>query len=130
MRCTPVSRNSTQRASVTVCSRGAHPELNADLASLDPVLYHLVSTHTKFPPSQLRFLTPLDFDTSDFFPAVLAMAEIGGALYGIPRNIDLLLHYRTDGTASAPRTVCRRRPGGRRRWHYDEVHRFFPAMPR
>src|ERR1051326_3408879 len=106
MRCTPVSRNSSgQRASVTVCSRGAHPELNADLASLDPVLYHLVSTHTKYPPSQLRFITPLDFDTSDFFPAVLAMAEIGGALYGISRNIDLrLLHYRTDGMDDAPAT--------------------------
>jgi multiple sugar transport system substrate-binding protein len=31
------------------------------------------------------------------------MAEIGGALYGIPRNIDIrLLHYRTDLIETPP----------------------------
>lgn len=83
---------------VAVEFTGTHPELNVHLAGLDPVPYDLVSTHTKYAPSQQRFLAPLEgFDTSDFFPSLLAMAEIGGALCGIPRNIDLrLLHYRTD----------------------------------
>lgn len=91
---------------VTIGFIGTHPELNAHLASLDPVPYHLVSTHTKYAPSQVRFLAPLEgFDTSDFFPSVLSMAEIGGALYGIPRNIDLrLLHYRTDIIKTPPAT--------------------------
>lgn len=91
---------------VNIGFRGAHPELNAHLASQDPVRYHLVSTHTKYAPSQLRFLAPLEnFDTSDFFPRVLELASIGGALYGIPRNVDLrLLHYRTDLLAAPPAT--------------------------
>ena len=91
---------------VAVEFTGTHPELNAHLAALDPVPYHLVSTHTKYAPSQHRFLAPIvGFDTSDFFPPLLAMAEIDGALYGIPRNIDLrLLHYRTDVIETPPAT--------------------------
>jgi multiple sugar transport system substrate-binding protein len=91
---------------VSVEFTGNHPELNAHLAALDPVPYHLVSTHTKYAPSQQNFLAPLrDFDTSDFFPSLLAMAEISGVLYGVPRNIDLrLLHYRCDLIESPPAT--------------------------
>jgi multiple sugar transport system substrate-binding protein len=89
-----------QAAGVTVSTEfaGTHPDLNAHLAALDPVPYDLVSTHTKYAPSQQRFLAPLEgFDTSDFFPSLLEMARIGGVLWGIPRNIDLrLLHYRSD----------------------------------
>ena len=95
-----------QAAGVTVEVEftGTHPELNAHLAALDHVPYDLVSTHTKYAPSQQRFLAPLEgFDTGDFFPSLLRMAEIGGALYGIPRNIDLrLLHYRTDLIETPP----------------------------
>jgi multiple sugar transport system substrate-binding protein len=89
---------------VAVEFAGTHPELNAQLAGLDPVPYDLVSTHTKYAPSQQRFLAPLEgFDTGDFFPSLLHMAEMGGALYGIPRNIDLrLLHYRTDLIETPP----------------------------
>jgi len=91
---------------VAVEFAGTHPELNAHLAALDPVPYHLVSTHTKYAASQLRFLAPIEgFDTLDFFPPVLDLAKIGGALYGIPRNIDLqLLHYRTDIIETPPAT--------------------------
>ena len=91
---------------VEVGFTGTHPELNAHLAGLEPVPYDLVSTHTKYAPSQQHFLAPLaGFDTADFFPPLLAMAEVGGALYGIPRNIDLrLLHCRTDLIATPPGT--------------------------
>ena len=56
---------------------GNHPELNAHLAALDPVPYDLVSTHTKYAPSQLKFLAPLQgFATTDFFPSLFEMAKI------------------------------------------------------
>ena len=91
---------------VAIGFRGTHPDLNAHLAALDPVPYDLVATHTKYAPSQRRFLARLEgFDTADFFPSLLDLATIDGALYGIPRNIDLrLLHYRTDLVAAPPAT--------------------------
>lgn len=91
---------------VAVGFRGTHPELNAHLAATQAASYDLVSTHSKYAPSQQRFLAPLDgFDTSDFFPPLLDLATIEGALYGIPRNIDLrLLHYRTDLMERPPAT--------------------------
>ncbi len=91
---------------VAVGFRGTHPELNAHLAATAAAPYDLVSTHTKYAPSQQRFLAPLQgFDTSDFFPALLDLATIDGALHGIPRNIDLrLLHYRTDLMDQPPAT--------------------------
>lgn len=91
-------------AQVAVGFRGTHPELNAHLAALESVPYHLVSTHTKYAPSQRRFLAPLHgFETNDFFTPLLEMASIDGALYALPRNIDLrLLHYRTDLMETPP----------------------------
>lgn len=85
--------------------------------------YDLVSTHTKYARSQLRFLAPLEgFDMGDFFPSMLAMAEIDGARYCIPRYIAFF------GTGMPPWFVI----GGyyepykhtvfKRRWHYMSVH--------
>jgi len=90
--------------------RGDHPALNEHLASLDDVPYDIVSTHTKYAPSQRRFLAPLDGvigpqELADFVPAVLELARIDGSLYGLPRNIDVrLLHYRTDLIEKPPAT--------------------------
>ena len=56
---------------VTVAYRGDHPALNEHLASLaarGEVPYDLVSTHTKYAPSQQAFLAPLD--------ALLSAAEL------------------------------------------------------
>jgi multiple sugar transport system substrate-binding protein len=85
---------------------GTHPELNAHLAANSAEPYDLISTHTKYAPSQKDFLAPLEgFDTDDFFQSLLLLATIDGALYGIPRNIDLrLLHYRTDLMDAPPTT--------------------------
>jgi len=95
---------------VNVAFRGDHPALNHHLAMLSDVPYDLVSTHTKYAPSQLRFLAPLDdvIDPSgldDFVPLLLELARIDGSLYSLPRNIDVrLLHFRTDLIDAPPAT--------------------------
>jgi multiple sugar transport system substrate-binding protein len=95
---------------VNVAFRGDHPALNRHLAALSDVPYDLVSTHTKYAPSQLGFLAPLDglIDGAvleDFVPLLLEMASVNGPLHGLPRNIDVrLLHYRTDLIESPPST--------------------------
>jgi multiple sugar transport system substrate-binding protein len=87
---------------VNVAFSGDHPSLNHHLAHLKEVPYDLVSTHTKYAPSQLRFLASLDelipnSAVIDFMPLLLELSRIKGSLYGLPRNIDVrLLHYRTD----------------------------------
>ena len=93
----PIFRKNTG-IDVKVSFSGDHPSLNYHLASLKEVPYDLVSTHTKYAPSQLKFLAPLDKIlptdlVSDFMPLLLELATVNGALYGIPRNIDVrLLH--------------------------------------
>jgi len=95
---------------VDVLFRGDHPALNRHLASLSEIPYDLVSTHTKYAPSQLSFLSPLDASIDaasleDFVPMLIEMASVNGSLYGLPRNIDVrLLHYRTDLIESPPQT--------------------------
>jgi multiple sugar transport system substrate-binding protein len=95
---------------VSVGFGGDHPSLNKHLASLAEVPYDLVSTHTKYAPSQLDFLAPLDGlvgadELEDFVPLVLELASVKGSLYGVPRNIDVrLLHYRADLISHPPAT--------------------------
>src|SRR5438477_956751 len=95
---------------IEVAFSGDHPALNQHLASLPEVPYDLVSTHTKYAPSQLRFLAPLDeliepATLTDFVPLLLELARVDGSLYSVPRNIDVrLLHYRTDLIDLPPRT--------------------------
>ena len=83
----------------------AHPDLNeqieAEFAS-GAASYDLISTHTKYAPSQRQWITPLDDDLDDgelepFTPRTLELARIDGSLYSVPRNLDVkLLLYRTD----------------------------------
>ena len=98
---------------VNVAFRGDHPTLNHHLATLAEVPYDLVSTHTKYAPSQLKFLAPLDDaiesssldDLDDFVPLLLELARVDGSLYSLPRNIDVrLLHFRTDLIDRPPAT--------------------------
>lgn len=95
---------------VKVVYRGDHPSLNHHLAGLADVPYELVSTHTKYAPSQMEFLAPLDglispAQLEDFVPLLLDLASIDGSLYSIPRNIDVrLLHFRTDLIDKPPAT--------------------------
>ena len=82
-----------------------HPDLNRrieDEFGSGGASYDLISTHTKYAPSQRRWLTPLDDELSSseldpFSGRPLELARIDGALYGVPRNLDVkLLLYRTD----------------------------------
>lgn len=107
--CLPLFTEATG-VGVNVAFRGDHPTLNHHLAGLTEVPYDLVSTHTKYAPSQMEFLAPLDgligsAQLEDFVPLLLDLARIDGALYSIPRNIDVrLLHFRTDLIESPPAT--------------------------
>jgi multiple sugar transport system substrate-binding protein len=100
----------TTGVKVSVGFGGDHPSLNRHLASLDELPYDLVSTHTKYAPSQLDFLAPLEGlvgadELEDFVPLILELASVGGSLYGVPRNIDVrLLHYRADLVTRPPAT--------------------------
>ncbi len=94
---------------VEIAYHAPHPQLNAHLATLSDAPYDLVSSHTKYAPSQIPLLAPLDnladqLEICKFYPSLIDLARIGGRLYGIPRNIDIkLLHYRTDLVEDAPR---------------------------
>src|SRR5215211_7811557 len=88
-----------------------HPELNEQIEEefgSGTASYDLISTHTKYAPSQRRWLTPLDEDLDvseleNFTPRSLELARIEGRLHGIPRNLDVkLLYYRTDLVPGPP----------------------------
>jgi multiple sugar transport system substrate-binding protein len=88
-----------------------HPDLNEQIEeefSSGAASYDLISTHTKYAPSQRQWLTPLDEDLDDeelepFTERTLELARIEGHLYGIPRNLDVkLLLYRTDVMEDQP----------------------------
>ncbi|BBL80678.1 sugar ABC transporter substrate-binding protein [Rubrobacter xylanophilus] len=90
-----------------------HPDLNARIArefGSGEASYDLISTHTKYAPGQRRWLTPLDGDLgpeelAPFAERTLELARMDGALYGLPRNLDVkLLHYRTDLIERPPET--------------------------
>ncbi len=90
---------------VEVAGALAHPDLNERIEeefTSGTAAYDLISTHTKYAPSQREWLTPLDDDLDgseleNFTPRTLELARIDGLLYGVPRNLDVkLLYYRTD----------------------------------
>ena len=90
---------------VEMVGRFPHPELNAFVKrSLDsgaPVV-DLISTHTKYAPSQAPGLAPLDgvltnTEKDDILPRPRELSCIGGELLQVPRHLDVrLLHYRRD----------------------------------
>ena len=95
---------------VQVVARLPHPELNSFVrqtfesgeADLD-----LLSTHTKYAPSQARWLAPLDhsLDDPDLLPRPAELSRIGNRLLQFPRNLDVrLLHYRRDLIPEPPGT--------------------------
>ena len=90
---------------VDIVARLPHPELNAFVKrrfeAASPGI-DLLSTHTKYAPSQAEWLAPLDGVLapdveSDLLPRPLELSRIGGRLLQVPRNLDVrLLHFRKD----------------------------------
>lgn len=89
-----------------------HVELNERMArdlGTEHGCYDLISTHTKYSPSQAEHLMPLDEFVStdergDFVQRVLDLCQIAGKLMQLPRNLDArILFYRAD-LSSAPQT--------------------------
>jgi multiple sugar transport system substrate-binding protein len=97
--------------SVEVIAAPTHPDLNERIEeefSSGRASYDLISTHTKYAPSQRQWLTPLDeaLDDSElehFTQRTLELARIDDLLYSVPRNLDVkLLYYRTDLVPEPP----------------------------
>ena len=94
---------------VDVTARLPHPELNAFLRrafSAGDADLDLLSTHTKYAPSQAQWLAPLDtsFD-ADLLPRPAELSRFEGRLLQVPRNLDVrLLHYRRDLIDEPPDT--------------------------
>ena len=97
--------------SVEVAVAPTHPELNERIKEefgSGAASYDLISTHTKYAPSQREWLTPLDDDLDsseleNFTARTLKLARIEGLLYGVPRNLDVkLLYHRTDLVPEPP----------------------------
>ncbi len=90
---------------VDIVEQLPHPELNAYVKRVfdaHPPDIDLLSTHTKYAPSQASWLTPLNDvvgaeDAADLLPRPLELARVDGQLLQVPRNLDVrLLHYRRD----------------------------------
>ena len=96
---------------VEVAAALAHPDLNERIEEefgTGTASYDLISTHTKYAPSQKQWLVPLDEDLEGselehFTPQTLKLARVDGLLYGVPRNLDVkLLYYRSDLLSEPP----------------------------
>ena len=90
---------------VEVVAQLPHPELNACVRQAfqsGTASFDLLSTHTKYAPSQAAWLSALDDEIDpghleDLLPGPLELSRIGGRLLQVPRNVDVrLLHYRRD----------------------------------
>jgi multiple sugar transport system substrate-binding protein len=90
---------------VEVVAKLPHPELNAYVRQAfesGTAAFDLLSTHTKYAPSQAWWLSPIDDlvppdHAADLLEKPLELSRIGGRLLQVPRNVDVrLLHCRTD----------------------------------
>ena len=78
---------------VEVVVHADHPTLNRAVADLLAAgeRIDLLSTHSKYAPSQRRWLTPLDelVDATSLAPAAVDLCRFEGALLSVPRCIDV-----------------------------------------
>lgn len=82
-----------------------HPKLNEHIAEFygkGTGDYDLITTHSKYAPSQKLWLTPLDQDIgkeelAEYIPSTIELMRVDGELMQLPRNIDVkLVYYRKD----------------------------------
>ena len=76
---------------VEVVVHADHPTLNHEVARrlADGERIDVLSTHSKYAPSQRQWLTPLDIDTSALAPAAVELCTYDGELLSVPRCIDV-----------------------------------------
>ncbi len=98
---------------VEVVAHLPHPELNHwvdEAFSRGEAPVDLLSTHTKYAPSQEQWLSSIEDvvppeDVDDLLERPLTLSRFGGRLLQVPRNLDVrLLHYRTDLIDAPPST--------------------------
>ncbi len=96
-------------AGVEVVVRADHPTLNRTVAAMLAAgeRIDVLSTHSKYVPSQVQWLTPLDgsVDTSGLAPLAVDLCRHGGVQWCVPRLIDVrVMWVRTDRVAHVPDT--------------------------
>lgn len=92
---------------VEVVVHADHPTLNREVAARLAAgeRIDVLSTHSKYAPSQAEWLRPLDVDTSELAPAAVELCTYKGELLSVPRNIDVrILWWRTDRMDAPPAT--------------------------
>ncbi|MFM2079155.1 MAG: hypothetical protein RJA49_3045 [Actinomycetota bacterium] len=94
---------------VEVVVHADHPTLNREVAAMlargDRI--DVLATHSKYAPSQARWLQPLDgrVDTSRLAPLATDLCRFDGAQYCVPRLIDVRIMWaRTDRIHDVPST--------------------------
>src|SRR3954463_14971034 len=84
-----------------------HPTLNREVAARLAAgeRIDVLSTHSKYAPSQRDWLTPLDgpdgLDTGDLAPAAVELCRFDGQLLSVPRCIDVRVLWSTTDDAPA-----------------------------
>jgi multiple sugar transport system substrate-binding protein len=78
---------------VEIVVHAPHPELNREVASMVAAgeRIDVLSTHSKYAPSQSAWLHPLDdlLDVSALAPKAVELGRFDGALFCVPRNVDV-----------------------------------------
>lgn len=76
---------------VEIVVHADHPTLNREVARMlaDDERIDVLSTHSKYAPSQRQWLRPLDLDTSHLAPAAVDLCTFSGDLLSVPRCIDV-----------------------------------------
>lgn len=94
---------------VEVVVHADHPTLNREVAARLAAGERLdvISTHSKYAPSQAQWLQPLDalVDTVELAPLAVDLCRFDGAQFCVPRLIDVrILWFRSDRLAAPPNT--------------------------
>lgn len=76
---------------VEIVVHADHPTLNHEVARLLAAgeRIDVLSTHSKYAPSQRQWLTPLDLDSAALAPGAVELCRYEGELLSVPRCIDV-----------------------------------------
>ena len=76
---------------VEIVVQADHPTLNHEVAHRLEIgeRIDVLSTHSKYAPSQRHWLTPLDLDVSELAPGAVDLCTYEGDLLSVPRCIDV-----------------------------------------